>query len=81
MVSPTAIVNAITSCFTPGFEFGDTEHHGPIDACCLADSGGCGGRHNAAFGQRFGRGKFHLKPAAEFAFLTPNMAHLFARVS
>ena len=64
-----------------GFELRDALHHAGIDARLLANLCGRRGRHHAAFGQRVRRGKFHLEPALEFAFLAPDTAHLFARIS
>ena len=52
-----------------------------VDARFLADLRRRRGRHHAALGQRFRRGHFHFQPALEFAFLAPDAAHLFARIS
>ena len=64
-----------------GFKFRDALHHARIDARLLANFRGGRGRHDSRFGQRFRGGQLHFQPAAEFALLAPDPAHLFARVS
>jgi hypothetical protein len=64
-----------------GFEFSDARDNSGIHTRTRANRFGGGARHDAALGKRFGGGELDFEPMPELAFLAPDAAHLFARVS
>ncbi len=67
--------------FHLGFQLRDAPHHAGVDARILSDLFGGFGRHHAALGKRLRCGNFHNEPSPELAFLAPDTAHFFARIS
>ena len=78
MVSATAVVKAITSCFTSFSISWMRATSKP--ACARSRRGGLGG-HHAQLGQRFGGRQFHFQPLLKFVLVAPDPAHLGPRVS
>jgi hypothetical protein len=64
-----------------GFKLRDSLYHARINARLFANYRCSGGGHDSRLSQRFRCGQLHFQPAAEFALLAPEPAHLFARVS